>query len=185
MPSIFCGRYRTRSLHKFTSLINQNLTTGMLQFRNKPSFDTKHPSFVYQTAAVNAVKDLEFAALFHEQGLGKTKIALDLVLNWLKRDIVESVIIVTKKGLIKNWEKEIAIHTGLTYAVLSGKRVKNSSLYNRPYQLYLTHYESVNSNKIGLALLLETRKFGVILDEAHRIKKSRGLGNKGSFRTGV
>lgn len=147
----------------------------MLKVRNKLSLDAKHNAFVYQLSAINAVKDLEYAALFHEQGLGKTKIALDLVLEWLKNDVVDSAMVVTKKGLVLNWEKEIKTHTNLSYAVLSGKRVKNSILYNRPFQLYLSHYEAIHSNKKGLALLLETRRIGVILDEAHRIKNPEGL----------
>ena len=96
----------------------------MLKVRNKLSLDAKHSAFVYQLSAINAVKDLEYAALFHEQGLGKTKIALDLVLEWLKNDVVDSAMVVTKKGLVLNWEKEIKTHTNLSYAVLSGKRVK-------------------------------------------------------------
>ena len=53
--------------------------------------------------AVRAVKDLPYAAIFHEQGLGKTKIAIDLALIWLQTDIVDTVLIVTKKSLVNNW----------------------------------------------------------------------------------
>ena len=147
----------------------------MLSTRSTPPLNAKHSAFVYQLAAIEAVKNLEYAALFHEQGLGKTKIALDLILNWLRRDVVDSVLIITKKGLINNWEKEIKVHTNLSYGVLSGNRIRNSSLYNRPFQLYLSHYEAIYGNKKGLRLLLQTRKVGVVLDEAHRIKNPKGL----------
>ena len=43
-----------------------------------------------------------------EQGLGKTKIAIDLALLWLKSDAVDTVLVVTKKSLVENWCNEIA-----------------------------------------------------------------------------
>ena len=50
-------------------------------------FSVKKESFAYQMLAFDTVKDLNYAAIFHEQGLGKTKIAIDLSLYWLiKRD---------------------------------------------------------------------------------------------------
>ena len=48
----------------------------------------KLTAFPYQHEAFLAIKDKPYAAIFHEQGLGKTKIAIDLLLYWLdKRDI--------------------------------------------------------------------------------------------------
>ena len=38
-------------------------------------------AFPYQQEAFEAVKDLNYSAIFHEQGLGKTKIAIDLLIN--------------------------------------------------------------------------------------------------------
>lgn len=45
----------------------------------EPSFIAKCDAFQYQKEAFEAIKDLEYAAIFHEQGLGKTKIAIDLL----------------------------------------------------------------------------------------------------------
>ena len=46
----------------------------------KVNYDAKHNAFPYQTQALNAIKDYPYAAIFHEPGLGKTKIAIDLLL---------------------------------------------------------------------------------------------------------
>jgi len=73
-----------------------------LKLDREPSLIAKHEGFSYQNAAVEAIQDLEYAAVFHEQGLGKTKIGVDLALLWLKSAVVDSVLIVTKKGLIEN-----------------------------------------------------------------------------------
>ena len=56
--------------------------------------------------------------MFHEQGLGKTKMALDLALYWLVSGAVDSVMVVTKKGLVENWQKEARTHTTLRPVVL-------------------------------------------------------------------
>lgn len=145
-----------------------------------PVFDP----FTYQLNAVEEVKKMEYAALFHEQGLGKTKIALDLALQWLKGRVLDTVIIITKKGLIQNWKKETSIHTKISFAVLDGDRVKNTSKYNKPFRLYLTHYEAVVSNHKNLSLLLKTRRIGVILDEAHHMKNPDGRVAKALFQLG-
>jgi len=81
-----------------------------------------HKPFPYQNEAYEAIKDFEYSAVFHEQGLGKTKIALDVALYWLKADIIDSVVVVTKKGLIGNWRKEFGIHTKVKPKLISGIR---------------------------------------------------------------
>ena len=49
--------------------------------RTKPKSD----AFPYQKEAFESIKDLDYAAIFHEQGLGKTKIAIDILLYWLEK----------------------------------------------------------------------------------------------------
>ena len=104
----------------------------MLKVRRKPNLTPKHQSFLYQLEAVEAVKELEYAAVFHEQGLGKTKIGLDLVLYWLKHDVINSVIIITKKGLIQNWKDEIEAHSFIIPRVLDQDRNNAFHALNSP-----------------------------------------------------
>ena len=61
----------------------------MLLLKREPRLDPRHQAFLYQVQAIEAVRNLEYAALFHEQGLGKTKIGLDLALTWLKEEVVD------------------------------------------------------------------------------------------------
>ena len=113
---------------------------------------------------------MPFAAVFHEQGLGKTKIGLDLALSWLARDIANSALIITKKGLIQNWLSEVANHSHLTPQTLGQDRNANFYAFNSPARLYLAHYEVVVSERKRLELFFKTRRVGVLLDEAHRSK---------------
>lgn len=140
----------------------------MLITRRLIKLDTRHEAFRFQVSAVEAIKDLEYAALFHEQGLGKTKIGLDLALTWLKRDLVNSVIIVTKRSLIANWKKEIKDHTFLSPRILDQRRTTNFYAFNSPARLYLTHYEVLKSEQRRIALFQKTRRLGIILDEAQK-----------------
>lgn len=142
----------------------------MLKVRKLASLAAKRPAFPHQLDALEAIKDLPYAAVFHEQGLGKTKIGLDLALSWLARDIVDSVLIVTKKSLIENWRAEVADHSHLRPRVLGQDRNANFYALNSPARLYLAHYEAVLSERKRLELFLKTRRVGALLDEAHKIK---------------
>ena len=91
----------------------------------EPSLLAKYNAFPYQQEAFEAVKDLDYAAIFHEQGLGKTKIAIDLLLYWLDKTSIDTVLIVTKKQLVSNWVREFGVHTMLHPAVLDNNRQNN------------------------------------------------------------
>ena len=69
--------------------------------KNHYDYSAKLEAFPYQHEAFNEIKDKDYAAIFHEQGLGKTKIAIDLLLYWLKNREIDTVLIVTKKTLVK------------------------------------------------------------------------------------
>jgi SNF2 family DNA or RNA helicase len=142
----------------------------MLKVQKSANLEAKRAAFPHQLEALEAIKDLPFAAVFHEQGLGKTKIGLDLALSWLARDIVDSVLIVTKKSLIENWRSEVASHSHLRPRVLGQDRSANFYAFNSPVRLYLGHYEVVLSERKRLELFLKTRRVGALLDEAHKIK---------------
>jgi len=129
-----------------------------------------HEAFRFQVEAVEAIKDLEYAAVFHEQGLGKTKIAIDTLLHWLTTQTVDSVIVVTKRGLVPNWAREFKSHTHIKPRVLSQDRHANFIALNSPVRVYLTHYEVLNSENERLRLFQKTRKVGIIFDESQKIK---------------
>ena len=134
------------------------------------NLEPKLQSFPHQAQALSAIKEMDYSAVFHEQGLGKTKIGLDLALVWLEAGVVDSVLVVTKKGLLENWFNEISIHTHIRPSILTQDRKKNFYLFNSPIEIYLCHYEVLNSEKSRLELFLKTRKVGIILDESHKIK---------------
>ena len=138
--------------------------------KKEPRLDTKHAAFKYQQDAVDSIRDREYAAIFHEQGLGKSKIAVDLLLYWLEQKVADTVLIVVKKGLVANWIRELREHSHLKPLVLTADRRRNFFVFNSPARLMLTHYEAVRAEEKRIALFLRTRTVAVILDEATKIK---------------
>ncbi len=141
-----------------------------ISLRKEPRLDVKHEAFTYQLEAVAAIRDRDYAAVFHEQGLGKTKIAIDLMVYWLDKKLVDTVLIVVKKSLLQNWKNELAIHTFLTPRTLTNSRGANFFVFNSPARVMLTHYEVVKTELERMKLFLKTRQVGAILDESVKIK---------------
>lgn len=139
------------------------------QFEN---LNSKYDAFKYQHEAFEAIKDKQYAAIFHEQGLGKTKIAIDLFLYWFANKGVDSVLIVTKKQLVYNWIGEIQNHTFIKPKILTGNRHENYYVFNSPARVIITNFEVVSSQKERLKLYLKTRKVGIIIDESTKIKNA-------------
>jgi SNF2 family DNA or RNA helicase len=155
-----------------------------LRVAREASRSAKHEGFAYQVEAVEAIKNLEYAAVFHEQGLGKTKIAIDLALSWLRNDVVDSVLFITKKSLIANWRDEIRMHSFLTPRVLGQDRGANFYAFNSPARFYLAHYEVCVSEMRRLGLFLKTRKVAAICDEAQKFKNPESAVAKALFSLG-
>jgi len=138
--------------------------------KNPPSLLPRHEAYPYQLDAVRAVQSLPYSAIFHEQGLGKTKIAIDILLIWLSEDVVDTVFIVTKKTLVQNWVDEFISHSHITPRVLSGNRRDNSIALNSPVLVYVMNYEVVAANLDLMREFQATCRVAAILDESQKIK---------------
>ncbi|KGI89464.1 DEAD/DEAH box helicase [Megasphaera elsdenii] len=137
---------------------------------NQNNLSIKNKAFPYQVEAFNALKDLEYAAIFHEQGLGKTKIAIDLIIYWLKNKDIDTVMIVTKKQLIKNWFEEFRFHTYIVPKVLSNNKQDNFYVLNSPVKVIVTNFETILSDRTRICLFLKSRNVGIIIDESAKLK---------------
>ena len=138
--------------------------------RKPPKLSPKHKAYPYQLDAVRAVQSLPYAAIFHEQGLGKTKIATDLMLLWLSKDVVDTIFVITKKTLVKNWIDELESHAYVTPRVLSSNRRENAIALNSPVLIYIMNYEVISTNLDLVREFLSTCRVAAILDESQKIK---------------
>jgi SNF2 family DNA or RNA helicase len=138
--------------------------------RHEPKLSVKHQAFPYQQEAVNFVRDREFCAIFHEQGLGKTKIAIDALLTWLAETQIDTALVFTKKSLVDNWRQEFDQHTYLKPSVLTDNSGHNYYVLTAPVRVVIAHYEVAKKEEKRLTAWLKTRRVAVILDEAVKIK---------------
>lgn len=136
----------------------------------EPSLIAKYDAFQYQKEAFEAVKDLKYAAIFHEQGLGKTKIAIDILLYWLTETSIDTVLIVTKKQLVQNWLREFKNHTAIKPAVLNTNKQNNFYIFTGPARVVVTNFEILVSEYDQFKLYLGTRNVAIIIDESAKLK---------------
>lgn len=152
-----------------------------ITLKKEPRLDAKHQAFTYQSEAVQAIRDLDYSAIFHEQGLGKSKIAIDLMLYWLEKKEVDTVLFIVKKGLIRNWERELAAHTFLKPKTITQNRRSNYYAFNAPSRLILAHFEVIISELDRFKLFLKARDVAVIIDESAKIKNPDSTLTKAFF----
>jgi SNF2 family DNA or RNA helicase len=138
--------------------------------KHEPNLQAKLAAFPYQAEAVQFVSDREYSAIFHEQGLGKTKIAIDVALKWLTDRVIDTVMIFTKKSLIANWERELRQHTHLRAQVLSSNSSHNYYAFTTPGRIVLAHFEVAKKEERRLAAYLRSRKVAVFIDESAKLK---------------
>jgi len=152
--------------------------------KREPSLSVKYEAFPYQFEAVKAIRDLEYAAVFYEMGLGKSKIAIDLMLYWLEKGVVDTILYVAKKSLLYNCEKEFGLHTFIKPKLLTQNRNSNFFVFNAPSRLVLTNYEVLTSEFERLKLFLQARNVAVVLDESAKIKNPDSSITEAAFALG-
>jgi len=138
--------------------------------RQKLNLKLKNDAYPFQKDAFNEIKDKEYFAIFHEQGLGKTKIAIDLAFYWLDASHLDSVLIVTKKSLIKNWQDELEMHGNVPPLTLTNNKITNSQKLGLPGSIYLCNYELIRDDISTYETFFQIRDMGIILDESTQIK---------------
>ena len=66
--------------------------------------------------------------------------------------------------------EEIMAHTFMHPRLFSQDKAANFRAVNSPARIYLTHYEVFGSQRSRFSLFLKTRRVGIVLDEAQKIK---------------
>ncbi len=141
--------------------------------KKEPCLLSKQKAFQYQEEAFNSIKDLTYSGIFHEQGLGKTKIAIDLALYWLDKKDIDTVLIVTKKQLVQNWINEFNFHTHIKPGILDNNRTSNYYIFNGASRILITNFETVSGEKERFKLYLKARNVAIIIDESAKLKNPK------------
>lgn len=148
----------------------------------KFDYRPKLQAFPYQAEAFKAIKDLPYAAVFHEQGLGKTKIAIDLCLYWINSRDIDTVLVVTKKQLIKNWVDEFNTHTHIKPSTIGNDKNQNFVVLNSAARVIIANFEYLETDEKRIVLFLKCRSVAIVVDESTKLKNPESNLTKTFFR---
>lgn len=133
-------------------------------------YTPKTSAFPHQVDAVEFLRNRDVAALFDEQGLGKTKVVIDALCLDMRDGLIEGAIIICNKSLIPVWEDEIKKHSHLSFVALRGTPKEKGARFMGFSHFYLINYEQVIKELERLKMFLDIRKLAMVLDESQRIK---------------
>src|SRR6266567_3319496 len=107
---------------------------------------TKPPSLdlAHQAEGTRFLRDNVAAALFDEQGLGKSKQVIDALAAQIDEGVIDAALIVCPNGLKTNWSQEIERFSTLRYAVFgSGRSERRLAFRSLKASFYVINYEAV------------------------------------------
>jgi SNF2 family DNA or RNA helicase len=125
----------------------------------------------HQAEGTEFLQSRDHAALFDEQGLGKSKQLIDAIASQIKCGELEGAVIICPNGLKTNWAEEIRKFSDLPLAVFgAGRKARRSSFARLRAAFYIINYEAVGAELAPLKALLRFKPMALVLDESHRIK---------------
>lgn len=128
-------------------------------------------ALAHQVEGTQFLRDNERAALFDEQGLGKSKQLIDALAGEIAAGGISAGLIVCPNGLKTNWAQEIEKFCALPYAVFgSGQAARRVAFSSLKAAFYVINYEAVYTELASLKALLKFKRIALVLDESHRIK---------------
>lgn len=136
------------------------------------SRDKRPPaSLPHQVAGTRFLRENVRAALFDEQGLGKSKQLIDAVSAEVANGTLGGALIICPNGLKTNWAEEVERFSVLPYAVFgSGRKARRVAFRSLRAAFYVINYEAVHAELASLRQLLRFKPMALVLDESHRIK---------------
>lgn len=131
----------------------------------------KTASLPHQVAGTRFLRKNNRAALFDEQGLGKSKQLIDAIAGEIEVGDLRGALIVCPNGLKSNWADEIERFCSLPYAVFgAGRTARRMAFRSLRASFYVINYEAVAAELPSLRALLRFKQMALVLDESHRIK---------------
>ena len=128
-------------------------------------------ALTHQDEGTRFLRENERAALFDEQGLGKSKQLIDALAAEISAGNLGAGLIICPNGLKSNWAQEVEKFSSLPYAVFgSGRSARRVAFRSLRAAFYIINYEAVGSELASLKALLRFKPIAMVLDESHRIK---------------
>lgn len=130
-----------------------------------------HSVLRHQVEGTTFLRQRERAALFDEQGLGKSKQLIDAVAAEIEAGTLKGALVICPNGLKSTWAGEIERFSTLPYAVFgAGRKARRTAFSSLRAAFYVINYEAVAAELPSLRALLRFKAMALVLDESHRIK---------------
>jgi len=170
------------------------LAGSQSKVKNKDLFFETKP-YKHQEEMVKFGLEKEKAFFLCDVGTGKTKAAIDVVVNLFLENKIQKCLIVCPAPLIINWEIEINKHCKYESTKLVGLQEKRIKLLSENTLFHIINYDMLqkkqylnrDKNKISVKytpILQELDKNGydlVIFDEIHKLKNRNSNRSKGCY----
>ncbi len=125
----------------------------------------------HQRAGTQFLRSRTAAALFDEQGLGKSKQLIDAIAEEINAGALDGALIVCPNILKGTWGEEVERHSSMRYAVFgAGHKARREAFRSLRAAIYVINYEAVPAEIASLRALLRFKRLALVLDESHRIK---------------
>ena len=125
----------------------------------------------HQHVGTAFLRERDSAALFDEQGLGKSRQLIDAICLDVQQGRLDAALIVCPNGLKANWADEVEKYSEARYAVFgSGRKARRVAFQSLKAVFYIINYEAVAAELPSLRALLRFKRIALVLDESHRIK---------------
>src|SRR5580704_7261455 len=125
----------------------------------------------HQKEGTQFLRDRTAAALFDEQGLGKSRQLIEAIAQNIEDGSLEGALIVCPNTIKTTWGEEIERFSTLRYAVFgAGRKARRTAFRSLKAAFYVINYEAVATELASLRALLRFKSMALVLDESHRIK---------------
>jgi SWI/SNF-related matrix-associated actin-dependent regulator of chromatin subfamily A-like protein 1 len=133
--------------------------------------DVKPSLMPHQEKGVKFLRERTAAALFDEQGLGKTKQLIEAVSEDIAAGGLDGALIICPNMIKSTWAEEVERHSNHRYAVFgSGRQARREAFRSLRAAFYIINYEAVAAELPSLQALMRFKRIALVLDESHRIK---------------
>lgn len=150
-----------------------------------PTFEFVTKPYEHQIDGLCHVYYLMRAALFYEQGLGKCKIAVDLMRLLRATGVQGAALVLGPRVTVQNWGREIDLHSGrsLTWATLTGTPAQKRKAIARAAaegtDIILSTYDTARS--LVDLLVAQLPYVVLVCDESHNVKSWRSERTKATW----